>query len=100
MRVVQLATKVRAHRAPNLLGGYVGRSHVDHTEARKATVRRFGRSHRSRLRPGDGITLEERGGRVRDAAQFGPGAGPGPGRGFRARYNVRLAVLLLPSGGT
>ena len=29
------ATKVRAHRAPNLLRGCVGRSHVDHTEARK-----------------------------------------------------------------
>src|SRR5215469_12221155 len=59
---------------------------VDPTDARKATVRRFGRSDRSRLRPGDAITLEERGVRVRDAAQFGLGAGPGLGRGFRARY--------------
>jgi hypothetical protein len=29
-----LATKVRAHRAPNLLRGCAGRSHADHTEAR------------------------------------------------------------------
>jgi hypothetical protein len=42
-----MASKVRARRAPSLLRGCVGRSHVDHTEARKATVRRFGRSDRS-----------------------------------------------------
>src|SRR5262249_29059777 len=45
-----LATKVRAHRAPNLLRGCVDRLHVDHTDAREATVRRFGRSDRSEQR--------------------------------------------------
>src|SRR6516164_5948680 len=45
-----MATKVRAHRAPNLLRGCVGRSHVDHTEARNDFVGCFGRSHRSALR--------------------------------------------------
>ena len=29
-----MVTRVRAHRAPNLLRGCVGRSHADHTEAR------------------------------------------------------------------
>src|SRR5271166_3711496 len=43
-----LATKVRAHRAPNLLRGCVGRSHVDHTEARNDFVGCFGRSDRKR----------------------------------------------------
>jgi hypothetical protein len=33
-----LATRVRERRAPNLLRGCVGRSHVDHTEGRKATI--------------------------------------------------------------
>ncbi len=42
-----LATKVKAHRTPNLLRGCVGRSHVDHTEARNDLVGCFGRSSRS-----------------------------------------------------
>ena len=41
-----LATKVRAHRAPNLLRGCVRRSHVDHTDARNDFVGCFGRSDR------------------------------------------------------
>src|SRR5262249_12011008 len=45
-----LATKVRAHRAKNLLGGCVGRSHVDHTDARNDFVGCFGRSDRSAQR--------------------------------------------------
>jgi hypothetical protein len=52
---------------------------VDPTEARMAAVRRFGGSDRSRLKPGDGITCEERGVKVRDAAQLRPGVGLGPG---------------------
>jgi hypothetical protein len=44
-----MATTVRAHRAPNLLRGCVGRSHVDHTEARNDFVGCFGRSDRRAL---------------------------------------------------
>jgi hypothetical protein len=47
-----LATKVRAHRAPNLLRGCVDRSHVNHTEARNDFVGCFGRSDRSAQVPG------------------------------------------------
>ena len=51
-----LATKVRAHRAPNLLRGCVGRSHVvDHTEARNDFVGCFGRSDRSVLRQSESM---------------------------------------------
>jgi hypothetical protein len=48
-----LATKVRAHRAPNLRRGCVGRSHVDHTDARNDYVGCFGRSDRSAQRRSD-----------------------------------------------
>jgi hypothetical protein len=41
-----LAIKVRAHRAPNSLRACVGRSHVDHTEARNDLVGCFRRSDR------------------------------------------------------
>jgi hypothetical protein len=47
-----LAPKVRAHRAPNLLRGCVGRSHADHTEARNDFVGCFGRSDRRALQEG------------------------------------------------
>jgi hypothetical protein len=40
---------------------------------------RVGRSDRSRLRFGDGITPGQRGVKVRLAARFGPGVGLGPG---------------------
>ena len=43
---------------------------------------------------------DERGVKVRDAAQFGTGVGLGPRYGFWARYNLGLAGPLLPSGGT
>ena len=44
-----MATKVRARRAPNLLRGCVGRSHVDHTEARNDFVGCIARSDRRAL---------------------------------------------------
>jgi hypothetical protein len=47
-----LATKARAHRAPNLLRGCVGRSHVDHTDARNDFVGCFRRCDRHTLRAG------------------------------------------------
>jgi hypothetical protein len=50
---------------------------VDPTEARKATVRLFGRSDQSRIIPGDDIIPDERGVMERDAAQFGLGVGSG-----------------------
>jgi hypothetical protein len=50
---------------------------VDPTEARNDILSCFGRSHRSRLIPGDDITPDERGVMVRNAAQFGLGVGPG-----------------------
>jgi len=59
----------------------------------------FGRSDRSRLIPRDGIP-EERGVKVRDAVQFGPGVGLGPGSGFWARSNLGPTGPLPPSGGT
>ena len=40
---------------------------------------RQGHPARSRLEPGDGMTSEERGVKVRDAAQLRPGVGLGPG---------------------
>jgi hypothetical protein len=49
------------------------------TDARELTVRRIGRSDRSRSKLGEGITREERGVKVRDAAQFRPHVGLGPG---------------------
>jgi hypothetical protein len=52
---------------------------VEPTEARNDILGCFGRADRSRLRSGDGITPGERGIKVRDAAQFGPGVGLGPG---------------------
>ena len=58
---------------------------VDPTEARKATVRRFGRSHRSRLVLRDDITADERGAMVRNGLSAGPalvlGADTDSGRG-------------------
>jgi hypothetical protein len=51
---------------------------VDPTEAREATVRRFGRSDRSRLTPHDDIAPDEREVRVCNAAQFRPSIGLGP----------------------
>jgi hypothetical protein len=61
---------------------------VDPTDARKATVRRFGRSDRSRLRPGDGLTPEALRVKVRNTAQFGPGVGLGKdsGRGTSSAW--------------
>jgi hypothetical protein len=50
---------------------------VDPTDARKATVRRFGRSDQSRIIPGDDIIPDERGVMVRNAARFGLGVGSG-----------------------
>jgi hypothetical protein len=47
-----MATKVRAHRAPHLLRGCVGRSHLDHTEERNDFVGCVGRSDRSAQRSG------------------------------------------------
>jgi len=70
--------KVRAHRAPNLLRGCVGRSHVDHTEARNDFVGCFGRSDRSRLVPRDDITAVERGAMVRNGLSEGRAVVLGP----------------------
>ena len=79
---------------------YVLDASVDPTDARKATVRRFGRSDRSRLIPRHEITPDERGVMVRDAAQFGTGIGPGPEYGFWARPKVGPTEPPPLSGGT
>jgi hypothetical protein len=67
-----LATKVRAHRAPNLLRGCVGRSHVDHTEARCAK---------------ECVRIDRRGGRPETPGRW---ASPRPGS---ARADLALARL-------